>query len=251
MTEHTQVWKELAAPFESDWVEKLPRNVKRGDEKKARCEDTPAGRTVSADGYFCGGWHARSIHLDYIGHAGVTMRLNDVVGPDGWTFEPFSTTESGGPAYTNQQFWGRLTILGHSHVDLAENFSNIQEAWGDCLRRCAMRFGVGTYLWSKSERAFSMKASTEEAQTPPPGEPEPAEHNKALLKRIEGLTSEQKRNLLETWNKAGLPGAKAVSPEQAAIANGWIDNLEQEAGKQAATERLGATEVPNGNEVKA
>lgn len=157
------VWEKLAAPFDVTWVEKLPKQVRRDDQDKSRCEQ---GSYASADGHYCGGWHARSVHLDYIGHAGITMRLNDVVGPGGWTLEPVAVTPEGLPLMARGEFWARLTILGVSHVDLAANFNSTQEAWGDALRRTAMRFGIGTYLWAKSEYAAELASFRE----PAPGE---------------------------------------------------------------------------------
>lgn len=157
------VWERLAAPFDVSWVEKLPKQVSRDDQDKGRCV---AGSRVSADGHACGGWHARSVHLDYIGHAGITMRLNDVVGPGGWTLEPVALTPEGLPLMARGEFWARLTVLGVSHVDLAANYNSTQEAWGDALRRTAMRFGIGTYLWAKSEYAAELAAFRE----PAPGE---------------------------------------------------------------------------------
>lgn len=156
-------WAALAAPFDAKWVEKLPKVLNRQDQRKGRClADSDEGRYVSADGHYCGGWHSRAVHLDYIGHAGITMRLNAVVGPQGWKLEPVARDERGLPAMGDRgPFWCRLTITTPdgaeaSHEDLADNYGGRQEAWGDALRRCAMRFGVGTYLWAKSEHAAEL-----------------------------------------------------------------------------------------------
>lgn len=161
------VWALLAAPFPADEIEKLPKQVSRDDSEKGRCE---AGTRFTADGHTCGGWHARSVHLDYVGHAGITMRLNDVVGPAGWDYEPYTHTPDGLPLFGNGTFAARLTILGVSKWDMAANYNGVQEAYGDALRRCAMRFGIGTELWSKSERArATLDPTTEPAPPVPPG----------------------------------------------------------------------------------
>jgi len=165
------VWEALAAPFPQEDVEILPRNVRRGDQQKYQCREGVRGASI--DGIYCGGFHALSVHLHYIGHAGITSRLNDVVGPGGWELEPLSLNEQGLPRVVNGELWARLTILGVSHVDVATNFSGIQEGWGDVLRRCAMRFGVGTYLWSKSDRAEATKVGrweAEQAEAAPPAQ---------------------------------------------------------------------------------
>lgn len=240
------IWEHLARPFPDSWVEKLPKNLRKNDDRKARCEDTPAGRTVSADGHFCGGWHAKALHLDYIGHAGVTMRLNEDVGPENWSLEPLGVLDNGLPAHTGQAFWVKLTILGVSKIDLAESFSSTQEAWGDALRRAAMRFGIGTYLWSKSEYAFNQKVNSEaEAATPEPEVPV-ADHSQAVKGRLDSLTQEQKDELTQWWTKAGLPKWTALSPQQAAVVNGEIDRVEEVARQELLKARLGATEVPEG-----
>jgi hypothetical protein len=247
-------WAELRADFPADEIEKLPKPVKGKDENKGRCAADISGGHYSADGWYCGGWHARAVHLDYVGHAGITMRLNEVCGPDGWYLRPFTLDERALPAITGKTFWAVLSIrdpLGvwTEKTDLAENFYSNQEAWGDALRRCAMRFGIGTYLWSKSEKAAASRINTEQAQeaTPPKDEERTDnEHTKALIERITGLDKDSRKELIVEFNKAGFPEAKALSPEQAAVVNGWIDDLEQKAGRQAAEERLGAKEVDSG-----
>jgi hypothetical protein len=175
-------WDLLTRPFAPDEIEKLPKPIQR-DGDKARCEPDRNGRQayVSADGFHCRGWHSRAVHLDYVGHAGITMRLNEVLGPEGWDFRPMSIAPTGLPWHEGKTFWGTLTLFGMgrwrvegderldvSKTDLAENFATTQEAWGDCLRRCAMRFGVGTYLWSKSEKS---SATAEFTPPPPTGAP--------------------------------------------------------------------------------
>jgi hypothetical protein len=237
------IWAHLARPFESDWIEKLPKNLKRGDEKKARCEDTPAGRTVSADGYYCGGWHAKSLHLDYVGHAGITMRLNEDVGPENWGLTPMGRNEQGLPIYNRGEFWVALRILDVVKFDLAESFNTIQEAWGDGLRRAAMRFGIGTDLWSKSDYAFNRRANAEEVAAQPDTTPEAGEHIHALKQRIAGLTDEQKQDLTKWWTSADLPKIDTLSPEQAKVVDGQIDNLDEAQKKALVESRLGAQEV--------
>lgn len=160
-------WEALTAPFPADWIEKLPKQVRRGDEDRDRCEDTPRGRRVSADGHFCGGWHARSVHLDYVGHAGITMRLNDAVGPENWEWEPMATSPEGLPLM-GREFWIRLTILGVTKYGVGDDYRSGKEAIGDALRNAAMRFGIGTYLWSKSDMAHNLATFAEPDPDPEP-----------------------------------------------------------------------------------
>jgi hypothetical protein len=63
------IWAELRKPFPKEVVGLLPKPYKK-DSPKGKCKD-------------CGGYHGLpAVHLDYVGHAAVTDRLNSVVGPD-------------------------------------------------------------------------------------------------------------------------------------------------------------------------
>lgn len=179
-------WAELTAPFPPEHIERLPKQVRRDDPEKGRCD----GPRFSADGHHCGGWHARSVHLDYVGHAGITTRLNDVLGPGGWAFDPYAVTHEGIPWMTGNLFPARLTIGGVSKWDVAASFSSPQEAYGDALRRCAMRFGIGTYLWSKSEAARALAEATE-----PPPEPYTGPSTAAILADLTVIAGEQGTDL--------------------------------------------------------
>jgi hypothetical protein len=167
------LWNLLVEPFPQSDLERLPKPVKRNDDNRGRCDEQHA--YYSADGYYCGGWHSRSVHLTYVGHAGITMRLNNVLGPGGWDFQPLTFDPNGGPFIPAQVFYGALTITlpGEDPVtkwDMAADYKGPQEAYGDCLRRCAMRFGIGTYLWSKSDTAMAMGEATNEEAAGPEGQ---------------------------------------------------------------------------------
>lgn len=180
----------LRAPFEADELERKPKALSRNDQDKGRCEDTPAGRQYSADGHYCGGWHARAIHLDYVGHAGLTMRLLDVDPFWSWSFMHVEfpqwaqdliaeagrrgewdvvhdlTARYGAPLQRDGGVWIRLTILGVTRTGFGDAEGKVgpnavKELIGDALRNAAMRFGVATYLWSKSDRALSLRDVTE------------------------------------------------------------------------------------------
>lgn len=248
LVERDPIWAHLARPFEPDWIEKLPKPLKGKDDDKGKCA---RGTRYSADGYYCDGWHARALHLDYVGHAGITMRLNADVGPENWILEPLGTNDQGLPVYTSSQFWVRLTILGVSKIDLAEHFSSTQEAWGDAFRRAAMRFGIGTELWSKSDHAFNVRRNTEQAaEVPADAAPPDTSHLTDLQAKIGALSPEQATALKEWWGKAAIPPLRSLSPEQAKVVDGEVSRMVREAADEAAkatvTERLGATPVEEG-----
>jgi len=152
----------LTAPFPADQVEKLPKQLRSGDQDKGKCA---RGSNYSADGHYCGGWHARSMHLDYIGHAGITARLGEA--DPFWTWEPMGLTEAGTPLMNDDGMWIKLTVLGVTRYGYGDPGGKrgpnaVKEVIGDALRNAAMRHGVATYLWSKSEAAERTKSGAEE-----------------------------------------------------------------------------------------
>ncbi len=164
----------LTKPFTPEEIEKLPKQVRKNDEDRGRCEQ---GSRYSADGFYCGGWHARSMHLDYVGHAGITDRLN--AADPMWHWEPFALTPAGTPLLTDGGMWGRMTVLGVTRIGFGDPGRNsgpnaIKETIGDFIRNAAMRFGVGTYLWSKSEAAAAKKIAEEDHDDTPPQRQQPA-----------------------------------------------------------------------------
>ena len=140
-------WDVLARPFPSDQIEILPKPYKK---------DSPKGKCAE-----CGGYHGLpAVHLDYIGHAGITMRLNEV--DPTWNWEPLALAPNGLPLITNDGLWIKLTVLGVTRLGFGDAQGKsgpnaVKELIGDALRNAAMRFGVGTYLWSKSEAALALK----------------------------------------------------------------------------------------------
>ncbi len=125
-------WNRLSAPFPENWLEY--RSQSKGGPQ-----------------------------LTYVGHAGITMRLNEV--DPGWWWEPLSYTEQGQPQFAENGLWMRLHVLGTSRIGFGDPGRNgntpngIKEVIGDGIRNCAMRMGVGTYLWSKSEYAAEVASS--------------------------------------------------------------------------------------------
>jgi hypothetical protein len=156
-------WKLLKEPFPEDQLELKPQPLSRQDQDKGRCEQ---GTKYTADGLVCGGWHSRSIHLTYVGHAGITDRLNEVCGPEEWTLEPLAVGADGLPVIRGGQLWVKLTIWGVTKIEVgdADGRSGYEEGkviWSDSLKRAAMRFGIGTYLWSKSDKAKALIERTD------------------------------------------------------------------------------------------
>lgn len=130
-------------------ISKLPRYTGRRDVPPAQRE-----KRMCAE---CDTWHAfPAVHLDYMGHADVTLALIDV-DPE-WTWEPAALDEWGAPAIRAVDgrlvMWGWLFVLGVRRLAVgtceAGKSDPEKELVGDLLRNGAMRFGIGTGLWSKS-----------------------------------------------------------------------------------------------------
>jgi hypothetical protein len=184
------------------------------------------------------------VMLDYMGHAEVTLALIDV--DPGWTFEPAAIDlETGGPKISRQGdrlvVWGHLTLHGVSRLCVgtceARKFEPEKELLGDALRNGAMRFGIGTKLWSKAEAAEtpllpqkarpapsapSKSPKPSSAATAPPSEP-PDDDDGAIY-----ATEEQRARLREL----GYPNADGIV--LAAPAESLIRSLER--GRRKADE---------------
>lgn len=146
----------LRAPFDADEIEKLPKYVGQKD-ANGRIPRNAYGQCEE-----CGRRHPLpAIHLDYVGHAGITDRLNDV-DPE-WNWEPVATHENGLPMFDQYGgMWIKLTVLGITRYGYGDAQGKtgpnaVKEVIGDAIRNAAMRFGVATYLWSKSEKAEHMR----------------------------------------------------------------------------------------------
>ncbi len=83
--------------------------------------------------------------LAYIGGESVISRLNQLVGPQGWSIETEVLVMEG----QRMVMRGRLTILGQTHEDYGEANGEdelYKSCFTDTLKRCATQFGVGLYL---------------------------------------------------------------------------------------------------------
>ena len=161
----------LREPFPDHQISKLPKQLKRNDQDRFACRQ---GTQASADGHYCGGFHARSIHLDYVGHAALTDRLLEV-DPE-WTWEPLAIGPDGLPVFDNNGgLWIRITICGLTRLGYGDaqgkvGGNAVKEAIGDALRNAGMRFGAALDLWHKGELH---DASEEQGKSEAPAE-EPA-----------------------------------------------------------------------------
>jgi len=236
--DYTRRLELLSKAFEQDEIEKLPKQLKRNDDAKYKCQP---GTQASADGYHCGGYHARSMHLDYIGHAGITERLNQV--DPWWTWEPMGFTEAGTPLLSDGGMWGRMTVLGVTRIGYGDPGRNsgpnaIKETIGDFIRNAAMRFGVGTYLWSKSEAALAKKRGEE------PDDDEP--QHRTTMGAVRAQTADQPPAIdwesqykATAGDKTKLEALRHMAKNSGAPDDFWLFSwIEKALAQAAATEPI-------------
>ncbi len=86
----------------------------------------------------------RALALPYIEARDVMRRLDSVVGPAGWSFDFDVLSDDG------RRVKGRLTVLGVTKCDAGEASTEdetLKSAVSDALKRCAVHFGIGRYLY--------------------------------------------------------------------------------------------------------
>lgn len=126
-------------------------------------------------------------HLDFIGHAYVTERLNEE-DPD-WDWEPLAFDERGLPVIDNGVLWIRLTIhgktrLGVGDADGKRGGNAIKEMIGDAIRNAGMRFGIALDYWKRERPAAPLDSEPAAAPqaTPKADQPRTTEQIRAGLR---------------------------------------------------------------------
>lgn len=121
----SSVWDALRKPFPKEVIGKLPKG---------------------------------NVQLDFVGHAAVTDRLNNVCGPENWNWEPLALDDRGLPALDSKGFlWIKLMVRADAssqwviRLGYGDGSQSMKELIGDALRNAAMRFGIALDLWSKEE----------------------------------------------------------------------------------------------------
>lgn len=111
-----EIFQKLGQPFPEGEVEFLPRNPKNG----------------------------RALALAYIDARSVMNRLDAVVGPGNWAWD-YDVL-----APTGKLVKGKLTVCGVMKCDAGEADKEdepLKSAVSDALKRCAVHFGIGRYLY--------------------------------------------------------------------------------------------------------
>lgn len=206
-----EVWRKLAEPFppgEVQWrVEALSRDKKR------------------------------ALVVPYVDARTVLDRLDKVVGPEGWhdAYEVLSDAERlvkderGERRERLCEVRCRLTVLGVTKEDVGEGDS-LKAAFSDALKRAAVKFGVGRYLYRLEkqwvdydpEKGRFTPPKLPETEPEAEGEEKPEAHRliDQLLERLKekGLGKEAARIV----NKYGGYGK---TPEETRKLYGELRNL--------------------------
>lgn len=203
-----------------------PRDTPKNQRKRENCRE-------------CGNYHEiPAIHLDYMGHADVTLAL--ISSDPFWTWEPIAFTAEGLPhiRQVGDRFvlWGRLTVHGLSRLAVGtcstDKSDPEKELIGDLLRNGAMRFGIGTSLWSKAEGDddHAPKETSKTPNTDKPTRTSPTDDyiDSSMLKyRANALNAEQKKQLLAAWPpKLSKPIPDRIPPTVAAALETVLDEIE-------------------------
>ena len=179
MTSTTHDWEGLRADF-TDPADMglLPRAKFKKEDPKGECRGEANAR---GDGRTCGKYHVLpAVHLDYVGHAAITGRLNafdpawELAYPQDAAGNPIPVEGGGGEL----ELWATLTIWGITRPAIGTVPKNRTDRGkiliGDCLRNGAMRHGIALDLWKKgqeeddsNEAKAAPKAETPKATHPP------------------------------------------------------------------------------------
>lgn len=226
MTAEASKWEALRRPFSIDEIELLPRYTgKKGPDGRPpreayrRCEE-------------CGGFHPfPCVHLNYVGHAQITDRLNEV-DPE-WNWEPCAIDADGNPLIKDGGMWIRLTVLGVTRYGYGDaqgkrGHDATKEIIGDAIRNAAMRFGVASYLWSKSERA--KEKLVEGADEKPAADEKAPSLQKVAFKRLEAACeayekAHPREGAEKGWALAGVQKRPDLPPRDAPdeVRAAWFD----------------------------
>lgn len=115
--------------------------------------------------------------LAYLDSRGVMKRLDDVLGPAGWSFETrpvaLEVTGRNGDIVTQSGFIGRLTVTWPSgkttvreDAGAASDIEPLKGGASDALKRAAVQLGIGRYLYYLPTTWVALKDGKYLAETP-------------------------------------------------------------------------------------
>ncbi|WP_279232354.1 Rad52/Rad22 family DNA repair protein [Thermus albus] len=118
------------------------------------------------------GWKVQTVNRDrtrglvvaYVDARTVLDRLDEVVGPEGWqdAYEVLADREHNGTRLVEVKC--RLTVLGVTKEDVGEG-DTLKAAFSDALKRAAVKFGIGRYLYRLEKTWVPLKDGQIEEKT--------------------------------------------------------------------------------------
>ncbi|MBW6395556.1 MAG: Rad52/Rad22 family DNA repair protein [Thermus sp.] len=178
-----EVWQKLSEPFppgEVQWrIEALSRDKKR------------------------------ALVVPYVDARTVLDRLDRVVGPEGWQ-DAYEVLADGERAVRDErgerrerlvEVKCRLTVLGVTKEDVGEGDS-LKAAFSDALKRAAVKFGVGRYLYRLEKQWVDY--DPEKGRFTPPKLPEPSPGEEEGLEEEKPEAYRLIDQLLERLKEKGL-----------------------------------------------
>ncbi|WP_290055634.1 hypothetical protein [Amycolatopsis solani] len=137
----------LAVPFPKDIIGKKPVTWCRACEVGGCAEHSTWAHCSTCDRIMT----PAHDHLDFVGHAYVRERLNEVDAE--WNWRPMAFDERGLPQFDeNRGLWIWLTVGGKTHPGYgdapgARGGNAVKECIGDALRNAGQSFGIALDLW--------------------------------------------------------------------------------------------------------
>jgi hypothetical protein len=187
----------------------------------------------------------------YVDARTVLDRLDEAVGPTGWSdsYEVL-TNSTDGEGRRLVEVKCALTVLGVSKEDVGEGDS-LKAAFSDALKRAAVKFGVGRYLyrlpkvWANLDERGNIKDLEAvkralfggEADNAPPWEDKPPPKSAKSADSEEsrpsgGVTEAQLRYIYKLWKEMG--GGDDIHDYAAAILNREVSSLKELTRQEAS-----------------
>jgi hypothetical protein len=187
----------------------------------------------------------------YVDARTVLDRLDETVGPTGWSdsYEVLTNgTDSEGRRLVEVKC--TLTVLGVSKEDVGEGDS-LKAAFSDALKRAAVKFGVGRYLyrlpkvWADLDERGNIKDpeavkrallggeaddTTPWEDKPPPRKVKPAEPEES--KPSGGVTEAQLRYIHKLWKD--MDGGDDIHDYASAVLNREVSSLKELTRQEAS-----------------
>lgn len=214
--------------------------------------DTPKNQREKKSCNECGKYHEfPSIHLDYVGHADITLMLIDV--DPFWSWRPAAFDADGTPLIGEENrrlvMWGYLTVLGKEVLGVGtvdnDKGDPEKELIGDLLRNCALRFGFATSLWSKADAADPASTDTEGGRSSrrgrthtdadAPADPVAQTAVQLAKVRFTKLTPAQKKEVTSQAKEQGIGNVMNPGVKQADTLNALIDAVLGVPGENGET----------------